>query len=56
MVRKTRSAGMWTGYSSHRVVRVGLTKKVIVEQRFGGGEEEPFKCHHAVGPAWESTL
>ena len=45
MVRKMGSAGMWKGYSFHRVVRVGLTKKVIVEQRFGEGEREPFRCH-----------
>lgn len=30
---------MWKDYSFHRVVSVGITEKVIVEQRFGGEEE-----------------
>lgn len=40
-VRKMGSAGVWTDYSFHRVARVGITEKVIVEPRFGGEGEGP---------------
>lgn len=57
-IRKIGSAGMWTDYSFHGVVRVSLTEKVIVEQGFGGGEGESFRghCHHCVDIIMLSVL
>lgn len=52
------TAGMWTDYNFHGVVRVDLTEKVIVEQRFGGGVGGSFRghCHHCVDIIMLSVL
>lgn len=52
------NAGMWTDYSFHGMVWIGLTEKVIDEQGFGRGEGESFRghCHHCVDIIMLSVL